>query len=62
MKKIKKQTQRNKNSNSEIAMVFDGNRVTGVWYDPKLAPIICSLCGKDCKDKTSCFNTNPYCG
>lgn len=43
-------------------LVFDGDRVISYWYNPELAPLLCSLCGKECKDKTLCFNTNPYCG
>jgi hypothetical protein len=43
-------------------LVFDGDKVSSFWYNPELAPLLCALCGKECEDKTLCFNTNPYCG
>ena len=46
----------------EVALTFKGNRVTGVWYDPKLQGVLCALCGKGCVDKSRCYNANPYCG
>lgn len=47
----------------EVELIFDGLHVTGSWYDPKLQPIVCTLCGKGCpKDKPACYNANPYCG
>lgn len=47
-----------------IELVFDGKEVKGVWYHPKLAPLLCRLCGKGCDGITKpyCMNVNPYCG
>jgi len=45
-------------------MTFDGDTVTTDWFHPKLTPVICALCGKDCaaKGKPLCHNANPFCG
>lgn len=56
-----------------ITLTFEGDRVKGVWYHPKLGPVLCSLCEKEptCKEKDAkpgdgtvrrCLNANPYCG
>lgn len=49
--------------NIDIDLTFEGNEVTS-WYHPKLAPIMCSLCGQDCRNqgKMPCVRINPYCG
>lgn len=47
---------------TEIVLSFEGDTVRSDWYHPKMEPILCSLCGKNCKDKTVCYSTNPYCG
>jgi hypothetical protein len=46
---------------TEIELVFDEDGVSGVWYHPALAPVLCSLCGKGCTE-VKCVNVNPYCG
>lgn len=49
-------------SGLEIELVFDGDTVSGVWYHPDIAPVLCALCGENCMDKSLCSSTNPYCG
>lgn len=45
---------------SEIELAFTGTTVKASWYHPDLKPVICALCGKNCK--FPCVNVNPYCG
>ena len=52
--------QNTQSSELEISLTFDGDKVIGAWYHPDLAPILCALCGKECKVK--CTAVNPYCG
>lgn len=51
------------NTTVDIDLTFEGNTVTS-WYHPKLAPIMCALCGKGCREagKMPCVRINPYCG
>ena len=61
--KMKSKKKNPTDSNSKvIEMTFDGDRVQGVWYDQRIAPVLCALCGKDCTDKSLCYNVNPWCG
>ena len=46
---------------TEVSLVFEGYTVSSPWYHPKLAPVMCALCGKGCKE-IRCVNVNPYCG
>lgn len=48
-----------------VDLVFDGNKMTCDWIDTKVAPIVCTLCGKGCDgspEKPFCVDGNPYCG
>lgn len=56
-----------------IVLTFEGDHVKSPWYDPRLAPIICSVCekGATCKEQHAkpgdgtirkCLNANPFCG
>lgn len=61
---MKNSTKTKSDSTTEIELVFDGQTVKGVWYHPRLMPIICKLCGKECsaEQRMYCTNTNPWCG
>jgi hypothetical protein len=48
-------------SESDIELIFDGDRVISSWYHPELESVLCALCGKNCTDG-KCVNINPYCG
>lgn len=61
MKNKQKNTKTDSNTKTEITLTFDGNRVSGVWYHPGIAPILCALCKENC-GKLKCHNVNPYCG
>jgi hypothetical protein len=39
-------------------------KITSNWVVPEAIPILCSICGKRCKElrKPLCTNANPYCG
>lgn len=59
---MKQKEIRNK-TESSIELVFEKNRIKGVWYHPKIAPLLCALCKeKNNCDNKKCHNTNPYCG
>jgi hypothetical protein len=56
----KQQSPNAASSGLEVELVFDADQVVSPWYHPELAPVLCALCGKNCKVK--CVNVNPYCG
>jgi hypothetical protein len=60
MKRIKKL--KTKKSGTAIELVFDGNKVLGAWYHPKLAKLFCALCKDEKTCTIPCVNINPYCG
>ena len=45
-----------------IDLVFDGDKIEGAWYHPKLAKVFCALCKDEKCCKILCVNVNPYCG
>lgn len=49
---------------SEMTLTFDGDRITGSWMVPEMAPAICAICGKRCLERglPLCVNANPFCG
>ena len=62
MKTNKKKIPKSGSGSKVIEMTFDGDKVEGVWYDQKIAPVLCALCGKGCKEQSLCYNVNPWCG
>ena len=51
-----------KRAELEIELTFEGDRAHSPWYDPRLEGVLCALCGRNCKDRSLCYNANPYCG
>ena len=59
-------------SKTEVTLTFEADTVSASWYHPKLNPILCALCEKDCNNQPKpapgtltvnrCVNINPYCG
>ena len=49
---------------TEVALTFEGLKVTTDWFHPGLTPVACALCGKQCQEKGKplCVNANPFCG
>ena len=47
----------------QIDLTFDGDSCQS-WYHPSLAPVMCALCGKNCRERGElpCVRINPYCG
>jgi hypothetical protein len=49
---------------TSVTMTFKGLEVSTNWFHPKLSPVMCALCGKQCKERgvPLCVNGNPFCG
>lgn len=61
MSKNKTASEDSKAVRTEINLVFDNGKARAEWYHPKMARVLCALCGKKCTD-VKCVNVNPYCG
>jgi hypothetical protein len=55
--------QRQPPEDATIHFMDDGTVDFG-WYHPVMAPIMCALCGKSCREqgKEPCPNLFPFCG
>jgi hypothetical protein len=49
---------------TEVTLSFEGRSITTDWFHPDLEPVMCAICGKQCKEKGKplCVVANPFCG